>query len=144
MYLVALILFIIHIVAFIAGGANSVVMPIIGSKMATATPETRGALISIAERLSKIGKWAMATLLVSGVLVLWLKWNWEIPSWWFWAKMAFVVLMLVFIGINEMNAKKARAGDQEAARRSGLFGQLTALAFLGVIVSAVFAFNGAA
>lgn len=141
MYVVGLLLLFVHIVAFIAGGANSVVMPIVGSKMATATPDTRGALTDIAERLSKVGKYAMGTLLVTGVLVLWLKWEWNVPNWWFWVKMGFIVLMIVFIGINEMNARKARAGDREAGQRTAMFGGLTALAFLGVIVSAVFAFN---
>jgi uncharacterized membrane protein len=141
MFVIGLILFVIHIVAFIAGGANSVVMPIIGAKMATATPETRGTLVEIAERLAKVGKYAMATLLVSGVLVLWFKWNWNVPNLWFWAKMGFIVLMIVLISMNEMAAKKARAGDREAGARSARLGQLTGLAFLGVIASAVFAFN---
>ena len=45
----------------------------------------------------------MITLLVTGVLVLWLKWNWVIPNAWFWVKMAGIAAMLVFIGLNEMN-----------------------------------------
>lgn len=141
MYVLGLILFVIHIVAFIAGGANSVVMPIIGSRMATATPDARAQLAGVAEALSKVGKYAMVTLLVTGVLVLWLKWGWTIPNNWFWAKMVFLAAMIVFIGINESNAKKVKAGDASAARQAQMFGQLTGLAFLGVIVSAVFAFN---
>ena len=142
MYTLGLILFIIHIVAFIAGGANSVIMPIIGPRLATATPEGRGQLMAVVEGVAKAGKYALATLLVSGVLVLWLKWDWNAPSpVWFWAKMGFVALMIVFIGINEMNARKARQGDAEAGKRAQMFGQLTGLAFLGVIVCAVFAFN---
>ena len=141
LYILGLILFFVHIVAFIAGGANSVVMPIVGAKMATATPEVRGTLVDIAERLAKVGKWAMATLLVSGVLVLWFKWDWAILNAWFWVKMAGIVAMLAFISLNEMNAKKARGGDMEAAKRSKMFGQLTALAFALVIFSAVFAFS---
>jgi uncharacterized membrane protein SirB2 len=142
MYVLGLILFIIHIAAFIAGGANSVIMPIIGPRLATATPEVRGQLMGIVEGVAKVGKYALATLLISGVLVLWLKWGWVAPSpVWFWTKMAFVVVMIVFIAINEMNARKAKQGDQEAGKRAQMFGQLTGLAFLGVIVSAVFAFN---
>lgn len=141
MYELGLVLFVIHIVAFIAGGVNSVIMPIIGPRMATATPEVRGQLMGIVEAVAKVGKYALATLLISGVLVLWLKWNWVIPNYWFWAKMGLIVVMIVFIGINEMNARKAKQGDQEAAGRSKMFGLLTGLAFLGVIVSAVFAFN---
>ena len=142
MYVLALVLFIIHIVAFIAGGANSVAMPILGRRLAAATPEMRGELMGIVESLAKVGKYAMGTLLVSGVLVLWLKWDWMPPSpIWFWAKMGFIVLMIVFIAVNEANAKKARGGDMEAAGRSRTFGMLTGLAFLGVILSAVFAFE---
>lgn len=141
MYVLGLILFIIHIAAFIAGGANSVIMPIVGPRLATATPEVRGQLMGIVEGVAKVGKYAMATLLISGVLVLWLKWDWVIPNNWFWAKMAFIVVMIVFIALNEMNARKAKQGDREAAGRSKMFGQLTGLAFLGVLVSAVFAFN---
>jgi protoporphyrinogen IX oxidase len=138
---IALVLFFIHIVAFIAGGANSVVMPIIGSRMATASPETRGVLIGIAETLAKVGKYAMITLIVTGLLVLWLKWDWVVPNAWFWVKMAGIVAMLVFISLNEMNAKKARAGDMAAAAMSKRFGQLTALSFAVVVASAVLAFN---
>lgn len=141
MHVVGLVLFIIHIIAFVVGGANSVVMPLIGPKMATASPDTRAALTDLAEKLSKTGKWAMLTLLVTGVLVLWLKWDWAVPNVWFWIKMAFVAAMLVFISLNEVNARKARAGDAAAARQAAQFGQFTAIAFLGVIISAIFAFN---
>jgi protoporphyrinogen IX oxidase len=141
-YVIGLILFIIHIAALVAGGANAVVMPVIGPKLATATGDVRGGLMGVVTGLAKIGKWALGTLLVSGVLVLWLKWNWAPANpGWFWAKLAFVALMIVFVALNEVNARKARAGDAEAGKAAARFGQLTALAFLGVIISAVFAFN---
>ncbi len=139
--IVALLLFFIHIVAFIAGGANSVIMPIIGPKLATATPEVRVQLFDIMDRMSKAGKFAMGTLLVTGVLTLWLKWNWVAPNAiWFWIKMAGIVAMLFFIVMNERNGKLARGGDREAAKRSQMFGQLTGAAFAVVILAAVFAF----
>ena len=140
-YVIALLLFVIHILAFVAGGANSVVMPIIGSRMATASPETRQTLMGVAAALGRTGKFAMATLLVTGVLVLWLKWNFVVPNYWFWAKMGFIVLMLIFISLNEATTKRAQPGDQEAVKRSKMFGQLTGLSFLGVVLSAFFAFN---
>ena len=141
-YIIALLLFFIHIAAFIAGGANSVLMPVIGSKFATATPEMRTQLWDIAEKVSKVGKVALGTLLVTGVLTLWLKWNWVPPNAiWFWIKMAAVVAMIVLIVMNERNAHKARQGDTEAARRGQTFGKLIGVAFAVVIFSAVFAFN---
>ena len=138
LYIIGLLLFFVHIVAFVAGGANSVVMPIIGAKMATATPEVRGNLMDIALRLAKVGKVAMGTLLVTGVLVLWLKWNWVVPNGWFWVKMVAIVAMITFIVLNERTQK---AGGPDAPRKSKMFGQLTALSFALVIVAAVFAFN---
>jgi uncharacterized membrane protein len=136
------LLFVIHIAAFIAGGANSVIMPIIGPKIAAATPEVRAQLFDIVDRLAKVGKVAMGTLLVTGLLVLWLKWNWVPPNAvWFWIKMAAIIAMIFCIVQNERNSKRARAGDREAAKRSQMFGQLTVAAFLVVILSAVFAFN---
>lgn len=141
-YILALLLFVIHIVAFISGGANSVLMPILGPKIAAATPEARVQLLDIADRLSKVGKFAMGTLLVTGVLTLWLKWNWIPPNAiWFWIKMVAIVAMIFCIVQNERNSKRARAGDREAAKRSQTFGQLTGLAFVVVLLSAVFAFN---
>lgn len=140
--IVALLLFFIHIVAFIAGGANSVIMPIIGPKLATATPEVRAQLIDITDRLSKVGRFAMGTLLVTGVLTLWLKWNWIPPNAiWFWIKMAAIVAMIFFIVQNERNGKLARGGDREAAKRSQMFGRLTGLSFAVVILAALFAFT---
>lgn len=141
MYFVGLILFFIHIVAFIAGGANSVLMPILGPKLATATPEVRASLVTVIDTLAKVGKYAMITLLVTGLLVLWLKWNFVVPNFWFWIKMLGIVAMLVFISLNEINQKKARSGDMAAAKASQRFGQLTGLAFAVVIFSAVFTFN---
>lgn len=141
MYVIGLVLFFIHIVAFVAGGANSVVMPIVGARMATASPDLRAGLLDFADTLAKVGKYAMIALLLSGVLVLWLKHDWVIPNAWFWVKMAGIVAMLAFISLNEINGKKARAGDREAGKRSQLFGQLTALSFAVVIFSAIFAFN---
>lgn len=136
------LLFVIHIVAFIAGGANSVIMPIVGPKIPTATPEVRAQLFDIIDRLAKVGKFAMGTLLVTGLLVLWLKWNWVPPNAiWFWIKMAAIVAMIFCIVQNERSSKLARAGDRDAAKRSQMFGQLTGAAFIIVILSAVFAFN---
>lgn len=137
-YIIGLLLFFVHIVAFVAGGANLVLMPILGSRMATATPEQRAEYMDIAARVAKVGKAAMGTLLVTGVLVLWLKWNWQIPNIWFWIKMLGIVAMIVFIVLNERTQK---AGGPDAPRRSKMFGQLTGLSFAVVILAAVFAFN---
>ena len=141
MYAIGLITLFVHIVAFVAGGANLVLMPIVAPKLGTATPEQRGLLFEIIEKFGKTGKYAFGLLLITGVLTLWLKWDWAVPNAWFWVKMLGILGMVVFIGLNDMNRKKAMQGDREAAKRSQMFGQLTGVSFLIVIFSAVFAFN---
>lgn len=130
----------LHIVALVVGGTNSVAMPVIGSKMPSATPEIRATLFSIADRLATFGKGAMAVLLVTGPLLLWLRHGWAIPNFWFWVKMALVVVMLVTISLSSINLKKARQGDMAAAQKAEQFGRITAVAFLGVLLTAVLAF----
>ena len=56
MYAIGLGLLIIHILAFVAGGANSVIMPVIGPKLATATPEIRATLMGIVAAVAKVGE----------------------------------------------------------------------------------------
>lgn len=131
----------LHIIALVLGGANSVVMPVIGSKMETATPEVRATLFSIADRLANFGKGAVLVLLITGPLMLWLRYGWTPPNVWFWVKMALIVVMLVGITLAATNGKKAQKGDVAAAGKAKQAGMLTALAFLGVLLSAVFAFG---
>lgn len=131
----------LHIVALVVGGTNAVVMPVIGSKMATATPEVRATLFSISDRLANFGKGAIAVLLITGPLMLWLRYGWTVPNIWFWVKMALIVVMLVGISLAATNGKKAQQGDMAAAGRAKQAGMVIALAFLGVLLSAVFTFG---
>lgn len=136
------ILFWLHIVALVAGGSNSVVMPLIGGKLATAEGGTRQTLFSIGDQLAKIGKVSMAVLLVTGPLMLWLRFGGiGGMNGWFWLKMALIVVMLVAIVISGKALKQAEAGDMAAMARAERAGMVTALAFAGVLLAAVFAFD---
>jgi protoporphyrinogen IX oxidase len=141
MDVVGLLLFVVHLVALVAAGGSSVAMPIVGRKLATATPEVRGQLTEIADALRRISRWALVVLLLSGVLTLWLRWNWQAPNAWFWVKMAGVLAIIVLVGMADMATRKARQGDAAAAGRARMLGQVTGVALLVVILAAVFAFN---
>lgn len=131
----------LHIIALVVGGTNSVMLPVIGGRMASASPEMRETLFSITEQLAKFGKGAMAVLLITGPLMLWLHFGWVPPNFWFWVKMALIVVMLVSISLAEANGRKALHGDMAAAEKASRFGMLTAVAFLGVLLTAVIAFE---
>ena len=131
-----------HIMAFVAGGSNSVVGPVIAARLPSAAPDVRAGYYAVMERLAQTGKVAMVVLLVSGPLILWLKYGGlGGASAWFWIKMVLVVVMLAAIIYGGINAKKAQAGDAEGERRAGVAHKVTGLAFAGVLLAAVFAFN---
>jgi hypothetical protein len=131
-----------HILAFVAGGSNSVVGPVIAARLPGAAPDIRAAYYAVMDRLSQVGKVAMVVLLVSGPLILWLKYGGlGGASIWFWIKMVLVAVMLAAIIYGGINAKKAQGGDVEAGRTAGVAHKVTGLAFAGVLLAAVFAFN---
>lgn len=132
----------IHIVAFVAGGSNSVVGPVISSRLASASPEQRAAYFGVMSALAQVGKVAMVVSLVSGPILLFLKYGGlDGATIWFWLKMALIGLMLAAIIYGGIQFKKSQSGDVEAASRAGVAHKVTGVAFLGVLLAAVFAFN---
>lgn len=136
------LLFWVHLLALVGGGAGSVAMPIIGSKLATADGATRQTLFEIAGRITKVGRGALGGLIITGILLFWLKWDFSAPSMiWFGVKMALVVVLLGCVIVGGINFKKAKGGDAAAARTAALAGRIAGLSLAGVILTAVFAFN---
>ena len=83
----------IHFLALAAGGAAAFGMPVVGSRMPTATAETRPTLFAIMKGISTVGRAAIGTLVVTGPLIVWLKYGGfgTMPIW-FWVKMVLVLL----------------------------------------------------
>jgi hypothetical protein len=136
------LLFWLHIMAFVAGGSNGVVGPVIGSRLASATAEQRLGYLGVMTALSKIGKVSMVVLLVTGPLILWLKYGGlGGANAWFWVKMVLIVVLLASIIIGEINFKKEQAGDLAAAKLADIAHKVSGLAFAGVLLAEVFAFN---
>ncbi|WP_338719865.1 hypothetical protein [Devosia sp. XK-2] len=131
-----------HIIAFIAGGSNSVVGPVIGGRMAGATPDQLAGYYGIMNTLSQVGKVAMAALLITGPLIMFLKYGGlGGASIWFWVKMVLVAVMLATIIYGGIQFKKSQAGDVEAGKVAETVHRVTGLTFLGVLLSAVLAFG---
>ena len=132
----------LHIIAFIAGGSNSVVGPVIGARLASATPDQRAGYYGVMNALSQVGKVAMAALLITGPLIMFMKYGGlGGASVWFWVKMVLVAVTLAAIIYGGIQFKKSQGGDAEAGKRADIAHKITALAFLGVLLSAVFAFG---
>lgn len=136
------ILFWLHLTALSLGGAASFGMPVVGSKMATATPETRPMLFSVAHGLSNISRAGLGILIVTGPLLLWLKFGGTGGlNAWFGVKMALVVLLLADVIYMGLLMKRAEKGDRGAAGQLPRFGAAGTLLLLLIVLSAVLTFN---
>ena len=136
------ILFWIHLTSLALGGVAAFGIPVVGRMMPTATPETRPTLFKVAHGLSSVGRAGFGGLIITGPLMVWLKFGGTAGfTAWFWAKMVLVVLLLVMVVWAGINAKRAEGGDMAAAKRAPMIGGLAALLLLGVVFCAVFAFN---
>jgi len=137
------LLFWIHMTSLAAGGVAAFGIPIVGSRMPGATPETRPALFHLAETFSNVGRVAIALLIITGPIMYWLAWsNGGPPNMTaFIAKMVFVVLLLITVIYAGINAKRAQGGDMAAVKRSPMLGMTAAVLFVLVILSAALAFK---
>jgi uncharacterized membrane protein len=141
MDIVLLILFWIHLVSLALGGAAVFGIPVVGSRMASATAETRPTLFAVADGLSRVGRAALGLLIITGPLMLWLKYGWAAPNVWFWVKMILVLALIVLVIYAGINAKRAQTGDMAAAKRAPVIGMTGVVLYLLVIGAAVAAFG---
>lgn len=136
------ILFWIHLVALSLGGVASFGIPVVGRMMPTATNETRPVLFKVVNGLSMVGRAGLGLLIITGPLLVWLKFGGTSGfTAWFWAKMILVLLLLITVIYAGINGKAAEGGDMAAAKRSPLIGMVAIVLLLGVVLCAVFAFN---
>jgi uncharacterized membrane protein len=136
------ILFWIHLMALVGGGASAVAMPAIGAQMQGATPDSRQRLMAISKRLMMVARGSVVALIVTGPLMFWLGYDFSAPSMlWFGIKMLLVVLLIVLMIVGGIAAKKAMEGDASAGARAGLMGRLSGATLALIVLAAVFAFN---
>ena len=68
--------------------------------------------------LTRFGHYGIIVLLLSGPLMFWVRYgSLGGVSHWFWAKMAFVVLLAAGVVMSAVSARKMRAGDTSATAR---------------------------
>jgi putative copper export protein len=136
------ILFWLHMVALAAGGVAAFGLPIIGSQMRTATAESRPLLFKIMDRMSNVGRVAIALLIITGPVLFFYQWQGTAPSMTaFITKMVLVVLLLIVVILAGINGKRAEHGDMAAAKRSPVLGMTAAALFVLIILAAAFAFK---
>jgi hypothetical protein len=129
------LLLILHLGALVVGGATNVAMPLVGRQMAGAPPEVLGRLGPIARQLSLNSRIAVGVLVVTGIAMLWLRYGGDAAGLgpWFITKLVFVGVILAALAIGLL----AKPG----AINPRVFGLVTRLALIGIIVASVLTFG---
>ena len=92
--------------------------------------------------LTRLGHYGIIVLLVSGGLMLWVRYGGTTGvSHWFWAKMGLVLLLAAGVVTSAISARAMRAGDVAAAKRVRLGRIVAVVALFGVVLFAVLAFG---
>ena len=92
--------------------------------------------------LTRFGHWGIIVLLVSGPILLFVRYGgFDGVSHWFWAKMGLVLLLAAGVVTSAISARKMRAGDAAATRRVRIGRIVAVLSLTGIVVFAVLAFR---
>jgi len=127
------LLLVTHLVALVVGTATAVVMPVLMPRLAVATPEGRQLLGGVGKQLSLNSRIAFGVLLLSGIGMVYVRYGgFEGLSPWFGVKLGLVGLVLVLMIVSAIWPK---------ALNPRVFGWVSRLSLLGIVVSAVLAFN---
>lgn len=132
----------LHFVALAMGGAASFGIPVIGSRMPTAPTEARPVLMSAIKGISSVSRAALAILIITGPLIVWLKYGGTSGfTVWFWVKMVLVAILLGLVIFAGILLKWTMGGDMAAAKLQPRVGMASTLTLLLIILSAVLNFH---
>lgn len=132
----------IHFMGLAMGGAATFGIPMVARQMAGAGPDTRPVLSRAMMAISGVSRTGLGALIVTGPLLVWLKYGGVTGfTWWFWLKMALVLLLIGAVIYAGINAKAAAGGDAAAAQRGPKIGMVSLVLLLGIVLTAVFAFE---
>ncbi len=128
------ILLIVHLAAFGLAIATTIAAPLVGSRTALATADSRPLLGGIAKQLMLNARIAFGLLLITGISMIYVRYGgFEGQGPWFYVKMGLVVVILAALTLSAV----AKPGSFNPR----IIGWITRLAMAGIIISAVMAFN---
>jgi len=132
----------VHLLALAMGFAGGIAMSQIGPRLAAAAPDQRETWWPLANTFTGVAHAGLGLLLATGPLILWLKYpdgGGLSPA--FSIKIGLMILAIVAIGVSSWGKARLKRGDEGGARVMAAAGPVTMLLMLGVVLSAVFAFN---
>ena len=132
----------LHFIGVGMGMGGGIALSQVGPRLISA-PEGECKLLWALERFfSRIGAAGLAILLISGPLMLWLKFGGPGGlSWWFWAKMVLVAVALIGVILHEWAAHRFRRGAVSAVPLMYFGGRMAGFGIVLAMLCAAFTFN---
>jgi putative membrane protein len=131
----------VHLLALAMGFAGGIGMSQVGPRLAAAAPDQRAIWWPLANVFTRISNVELVLLLVTGPLILSLKFHGASGlSVAFAIKMGLVILAVIAIGVSSGGKARLKRGDEGGARLMAASGPVIMLLMLGVVLAAVFAF----
>lgn len=113
----------------------------VAMRMGAAPAEARPTFATIINALARLNQIGLGTMVVTGSLILLLKYADPMGMGvWFWIKMVLVVVLMGLVGFGARTSKKAQAGDATAVALAPKIGMASGSTGFLIILSAVFAF----
>ena len=131
-----------HFIGVGMGMGGGIALSQVGPRLIAAPADDRELLWILERFFSRVGASGLAVLLATGPLLLWLKFGG--PSgltWWFWAKMVFVIVALVGVVHHERASSRFRKGEAGAVPLMFVGGRMAGLGIVLAMLCAVFTFN---
>lgn len=124
----------LHLAGLAFGAVANVVMPLVGAEMAKAEGGTRAALGRIAGRVQSYSKIALAVILGSGILLVFLRYGGNVAALgpWFWLKMLLVAALVIYVLFTVLAPQRLNPR---------IAGMVARVLLFGIIAAAVLTFN---
>jgi hypothetical protein len=132
----------LHFIGVGMGMGGGIALSQVGPRLISAPEDNRELLWHLETFFSRIGAGGLAVLLVTGPLMLWLKFGGPAGlPWWFWAKMVFVAVALVGVVLHERASSRFRRGERRTVPLMYLGGPMAGLGIVLAMLCAAFTFN---
>jgi protoporphyrinogen IX oxidase len=132
----------LHFIGIGMAMGGGIALSQVGPRLVAAPIDHQDLLWSLEIIFSRIGAGGLLILLITGPLMLWLKFGGASGLvWWFWLKMTLVVVALVGVVMHEWAGKRFRKGDQNAVPLMFIGGRMAGIGIVLAMLCAAFTFN---
>jgi putative membrane protein len=132
----------LHFIGIGMGMGGGIALSKVGPRLIAAPADQRELLWLLETFFSRIGAGGLAILLVTGPLLLWLKFGGPGGlTWWFSAKMVAVIVAVIGVILHETAARRFRRDDESAVPLMYLGGRMAGIGIVAAMLCAAFTFN---